>query len=123
MYTIQNVNVSIPAKVNIFPNLYCLKISYFIRNWSSNVILEVNTEDYEDVFSNLDDFSDISYDQTNFPIDWYFPIIDECEDHRWLLFENELHSISDVCNIIKNTLFCEFHAEIFLQHPLVIKVI
>ncbi|VVC32288.1 Armadillo-like helical [Cinara cedri] len=87
--------------------------------WSSNGLLAVNTEDYEDVFSNLDDFSDISDDQKNFPIDWYFPIINVREDDQWLLLENESH-ISDVCNIFKDKLLCEFQTEIFLQHPLVI---
>lgn len=98
-------------------------ILYLIRKWSSNGVLEVNTDDYENVFSSLDDLSDIFNEQMNFPIDWYFPLINGCEEGRWLLFENEPHSISDVCNLFKIKLLYEFQTEIFLQHPLVIQVI
>lgn len=73
---------------------------------------------------NLDGYSDILYGQKNTVIDWYFPVIDLCEDSQWLLFENNfpLNEL-DICNIFKNKLLCEFQTEIFLQHPLIIQVI
>lgn len=99
---------------------------YFIRDWSSNGVLAVDTEDYEIISSNLNDYSDISYDQKNLAFDWYFPF-DLCEESRWLLFENDfsIHesNISEFCYIFKNKLLCEFQTEIFLQHPLVVQVI
>lgn len=73
------------------------------------------------------DYSNTSYDQTNNAIDWYFPVIDFCEDRQWLLFEDkkELNDscISEICYIFKKKLSCEFQTELFLQHPLIIKVV
>lgn len=83
--------------------------------------------EYEDVLSsNLDDYSDFSFNHKNIGIDWHFPVIDLCEDTQWLLFEKNVSTnelcISDVCYIFKNKLQCEFQTEIFLQQPLIIEV-
>lgn len=87
----------------------------------------VNTEDYENMSCSLVDYSDTSYGQKNIAFDWHFPVIDLCEDRRWLLFEEKLElndsCISEICDIFKKKLLCEFQTEIFLQHPLIIQVI
>jgi len=97
-----------------------------IREWSSNCGLIVDTEDYKDLSSNLDECSDFSYDQTN-GMDWHFPVIDLSQDSRWLLFESNFSlnesSVSEICYMLKNKILCEFQTEIFLQHPLIIQVI
>lgn len=83
--------------------------------------MAIDTEDYENISSNLDNYSDISYDQKNI-IDWHFPLIDLCEDNQWLLFENDISSNeSEIC-YIKNKLLREFQTEIFLQYPIIIQV-
>lgn len=100
----------------------CIKYCTFSRDWSSNATLADDTGDYVDVAS----YSDISNDQTNNAVDWYFPAIDLCEVNQWLLFENDISSnelsVSEICNIIKNKLLCEFQTEIFLQHPFIVQV-
>lgn len=99
---------------------------YFIRDWSSNVALAVDSENYADDTSNLDEFSDISNDRTNSAVDWYFPAIDLCEVNQWLLFENEISSnelrVSEFCYIIQNKLLCEYQTEVFLQQPFIVQV-
>lgn len=89
--------------------------------------LTVDAKDYKDVSSNLDEYSDFSYDHTN-SMDWYFPVVFElCKDSRWLLFENNFllneSSVSEICYMLKNKIVCEFQIEIFLQHPFIIQVI
>jgi len=100
---------------------------YSVREWSSNGALAVGTGDYENMSSNLDDYSDITFDQKNISFDWHFPIIGLCEDGQWLLFENQFSlnetCISEVCYIFKKKLLCEFQTEIFLQHPFIVQVI
>jgi len=100
---------------------------FFIRLWSSDGGLVVDAEDYEDVFSNLDEYSDFSYDHTT-SMDWYFPVVlDLCKDSRWLLFENNFSSkessVFETCYMLKNKILCEFQIEIFLQHPFIIQVV
>ncbi|XP_022163641.1 uncharacterized protein LOC111029096 isoform X2 [Myzus persicae] len=87
--------------------------------------LTVDAKDYKDVSSNLDEYSDFSYDHTN-SMDWYFPVVFElCKDSRWLLFENNFllneSSVSEICYMLKNKIVCEFQIEIFLQHPFIIQ--
>ncbi|CAH1714893.1 unnamed protein product, partial [Aphis gossypii] len=95
------------------------------REWSSNGGLIVGTEDYKNISSNLDEYSDFSYDCSN-GMDWHFPVVaDLCQDSQWLLFENNFSlnesSVSEICYIFKNKILCEFQTEIFLQHPLIIQ--
>lgn len=102
-------------------------ILFIFREWSSNGDLIVGTEDYKDISSNLDEYSDFSYDHSN-GMDWHFPVVaDLCQDSQWLLFENNFSlnesSVSEICYIFKNKILCEFQTEIFLQHPLIIQVI
>lgn len=97
---------------------------FIIREWSSNGGLIVDTEDYKDIYSNLDEYSDFSYGHA---MDWHFPVvIDLCQDSQWLLFENNFSlnesSVSEICFKLKNKIICEFQTEIFLQHPLIIQV-
>jgi len=99
---------------------------FIIREWASDGGLIVDTEDYKDVSSNMDEYSDFSYDHTN-GMDWYFPVVLElCQNSQWLLFENNFSlnesSISEICNMLKNKIICELQTEIFLQHPLIIQV-
>lgn len=100
---------------------------FFVRIWSSNGALAVDSGGYEDVSSNLDNYSDISYDLTNIPLDWYFPIIYLYDDSYWLQFENNFSlntsCTSELCYTFKNKLVWEFQPEIFLQHPLIVQVI
>jgi hypothetical protein len=105
-----------------------IKIFFFLfRERYSDGDLAVNSVAADDISYSLVNYSDISYDQTNNVTDWYFPVIDLCEDGRWLLFEDKLElndsCISEICYIFKKKLSCEFQTEIFLQHPLVIKVV
>jgi len=97
----------------------------FLREWSSNGAIAVDTENYEDVTS-LDKYSDISYRLKYNASDWHFPVVDLCEVNQWLLFENDVSSnklcILDVCYMFKKKLLCEFRTEIFLQHPFIIQV-
>lgn len=122
-YKLQYVNVRIFSYTNVCE--ICNKILYFIRDWSSNGVLVVDTEDYEIKSSNLNDYSDIFFDQKNIAFDWHFPI-DLYEENRWLLFENDFSidesNISEFCYIFKNKLLCDFQTEIFLQYPLVVQV-
>jgi len=104
----------------------CLKYCLIIREWASDGGLIVDTDDYKDVSSNLDEYSDFSYDQTN-GMDWYFPeVLELCQNSQWLLDENNFSlnesSVSEICNKLKNKILCEFQTEIFLQHPLIIQV-
>lgn len=84
------------------------------------------TEDLVDIYSNLDEYSDISFDQKNIANDWHFPLINLCESDHWMLFEDDVSfnkpSISEICCTLKNKLLCEFQAEILLQHPIIILV-
>jgi hypothetical protein len=99
---------------------------FFISEWSSNSDLIVGTEDYKHISSNLDEYSDFSYDYSN-GMDWHFPVVDLCQDSRWLLFENNFSlnepSVLEICCMFKNKIPCEFQTEIFLQHPLIIQLI
>jgi len=102
------------------------KILFIIREWTSDGGLIVDTKDYKDSSSNLDEYSDFSYDHSN-GMDWYFPeVLESCQNSPWLLFENNFSlnesSVSELCNILKNKILCEFQTEIFLQHPLIIQV-
>lgn len=98
----------------------------YFRNWSSNEAVAIDLEDYNDT-SILDDYSNITNDQKNNAVDWYFPIVHLYEINQWLLFENDISlnelRILEVCHTFKNKLLSEFHTEIFLQHPFIIQVI
>lgn len=100
---------------------------FFVRVWSSNGALAVDSEGYDDISSNLDYYSDISYDLTNIPLDWHFPVIDLYDDGHWLQFENNFSlntsCISELCYTFKNKLLWEFQPEVFLQHPIIVQVI